>query len=188
MIRINLIPFRSARKKENLRRQISIFVLSLILCVVLLGAVFFYLEYETGRTQERIASAKAELEKYEQINREIEDYKKKLETINKKLDIMRELEANRYEPVILLDAMTQAVVEKRMWFTHLDTKPDVVNIAGLALDEKTVSEFMLRLERSGLFSTVSLRIMRQVEMQKNLLRGFEIVCSKKPLQRVEAKN
>ena len=34
MIRINLLPFRSTRKKENIRRQLSIFVLSLILAVV----------------------------------------------------------------------------------------------------------------------------------------------------------
>jgi type IV pilus assembly protein PilN len=188
MIRINLIPFRSARKKENVRRQISLFVLSVVLCVALLGGIYFYLEYEAGRQRDLIAGTKTELEKYEQINREIEEYKKKLETINKKLEVMRELEANRYEPVLLLDAMTQVVVEKRMWFTHLDTKPEAVNISGLALDEKTVSEFMVRLEQSGLFAAVNLRIMRQVEMQKTLLRSFEIVCSRKPIQRVEAKN
>jgi type IV pilus assembly protein PilN len=188
MIRINLIPFRSARKKENVRRQMSIFVLSLVLCAILLGGVYFFLEREVGGKKELIASTKAEMEKYEKINREIEELKKKLETINKKMEIMRELEANRYEPVVLLDAMTQVIVEKRMWFTHLDTKPEAVNINGLAMDEKTVSEFMVRLEKSGLFSSVNLRIMRQVEMQKNMLRSFEITCNKKPIQKVEAKN
>ena len=35
MIRINLLPFRDARKKENVRRQVSYFVL----CLVLLGSL-----------------------------------------------------------------------------------------------------------------------------------------------------
>ena len=36
MIRINLLPFRAARKKENVRRQVSIFFLSFFFVVVVL--------------------------------------------------------------------------------------------------------------------------------------------------------
>ena len=35
MIRINLLPFRAARKKENVRRQVSVFLLSLVLVVII---------------------------------------------------------------------------------------------------------------------------------------------------------
>jgi len=34
MIRINLLPFRAARRKENVRRQISILSLSLVLVAI----------------------------------------------------------------------------------------------------------------------------------------------------------
>jgi len=40
MIRINLLPFRAARKKENIRRQISVFVLSVVCLALLMGFVF----------------------------------------------------------------------------------------------------------------------------------------------------
>ncbi|MEZ4550229.1 MAG: hypothetical protein R2874_07060 [Desulfobacterales bacterium] len=36
MIRINLLPYRAARSKENIRRQISVFLLSFILLLVVL--------------------------------------------------------------------------------------------------------------------------------------------------------
>ena len=39
MIRINLLPFRAARKKENIRRQVSIFLLSLVFLLIIL---FYY--------------------------------------------------------------------------------------------------------------------------------------------------
>ena len=48
MIRINLLPFRSARKKENIRRQLSIFLLSLILAVVAIFGVNFFLGIASG--------------------------------------------------------------------------------------------------------------------------------------------
>jgi type IV pilus assembly protein PilN len=180
MIRINLLPFRSDRKKENIRRQLSILILSLVLVVVAMFGIYFLLSSQADDLNSRIASTQAELGKYEKINREIDEIKQKLDSLNKKLAVMRELEISRYEPVRLMDTLSQVIVEKRMWFTSLDAKTDVVNISGVAMDDKTVADFMVRLEGSGLFSAVNLKTLRQVEIQKKNLKSFEIICQKKP--------
>jgi len=180
MIRINLLPFRSTRKKENIRRQLSIFLLSLAFAVVAIFGIYFLLSSQVDDLNSRIASTQAELEKYDKINREIEEIKKKLDNLNKKLTVIRELEVSRYEPVRLMDTLAQVIIEKRMWFTALDAKADVVSISGVAMDDKTVADFMVRLEGSGLFSLVSLKTLRQVEIQKTNLKSFEISCQKKP--------
>ena len=181
MIRINLLPFRSTRKKENIRRQLSIFLLSVILALVAIFGINFLLGLQIDGLNSRIASTQTELAKYEKINREIEEIKKKLDNLNKKLAVIRELEASRYEPVRLMDTLSQVVVEKRMWFTALDVKTDVVNISGVAMDDKTVADFMVRLEGCGLFSSVSLKTLRQAEVQKTNLKSFEISCQKKKI-------
>jgi len=181
MIRINLLPFRSTRKKENIRRQLSIFLLSLAFAVVAIFGIYFLLSSQVEDLNSRIASTQAELEKYDKINREIEEIKKKLDNLNKKLTVIRELEVSRYEPVRLMDTLAQVIIEKRMWFTALDAKADVVSISGVAMDDKTVADFMVRLEGSGLFSLVSLKTLRQVEIQKTNLKSFEISCQKKPI-------
>jgi type IV pilus assembly protein PilN len=183
MIRINLLPFRSTRKKENIRRQLSIFLLSLAFAVVAIFGIYFLLSSQVDDLNSRIASTQAELEKYDKINREIEEIKKKLDNLNKKLTVIRELEVSRYEPVRLMDTLAQVIIEKRMWFTALDAKADVVNISGVAMDDKTVADFMVRLEGSGLFSAVNLKTLRQVEIQKTNLKSFEISCQKKPIIR-----
>ena len=54
MIRINLLPFRSDRKKENIRRQLSIFVLSLILAVVAIFGINFFLSSQIDDLGRRI--------------------------------------------------------------------------------------------------------------------------------------
>ncbi|RLB32469.1 MAG: pilus assembly protein PilN, partial [Deltaproteobacteria bacterium] len=46
MIRINLLPFRAARKKENIKRQISIFVLTTLFAFAAMGYVYIQLESE----------------------------------------------------------------------------------------------------------------------------------------------
>jgi type IV pilus assembly protein PilN len=181
MIRINLLPFRSNRKKENIRRQLSIFGLSLVLTLVLMFGIYLYLNNQTEDLNSRIASTQAELGKYEKINKEIDEIKKKLDNLNKKLAVIRELEISRYEPVRLMETLSRVIIEKRMWFTSLDAKSDVVNVSAIAMDDKTVADFMVRLEGSGLFNTVTLKTLRQVEIQKTSLKSFEISCQKKPI-------
>ena len=180
MIRINLLPFRAARKKENIRRQVSIFLLSLVFLLIIL----FYYNWSLGSKIDglnaKIKDTKTELEKYNKINKEIASIKKKLSNLKKKMAVMDTLEANRFEPTRLLDVMTQVIVPKRMWFTSLESKNNSVKVNGIALDNKTVADFMIRLENSGLFSEVDLKTLKQRKVQKSNLKSFQITCRKKP--------
>jgi type IV pilus assembly protein PilN len=187
MIRINLLPFRSTRKKENIRRQLSIFALSLILAAVAIFGVNFLFGSQLDDLNSRIAATQTELTKYEKINKEIEEIKKKLDNLNKKMAVIRDLEDHRYEPVRLMDTLSQVIIEKRMWYTAVDIKSDLVSINGIAMDDKTVADFMLRLESSDLFSAVNLKTLRQVEIQKTMLKNFEISCQKKQMLKAETK-
>jgi type IV pilus assembly protein PilN len=187
MIRINLLPFRSTRKKENIRRQLSVFVLSLILAVVAIFGANLLLGNQIDDLNSRITTTQSELVKYDKINKEIEEIKKKLDNLNKKLAVIRELEANRYEPVRLMDTLSQVIVEKRMWYTALDMKSELVTIRGIAIDDKTVADFMLRLESSGLFSTVNLKTLKQTDVQKTAVKSFEISCRKQAVHTAETK-
>jgi type IV pilus assembly protein PilN len=188
MIRINLLPFRAARKKENIRRQVSIFLLSFVLVAVLLCFYQLNLSHKASKLSAKISETKAELEKYNKINKEIAEIKTKLGNLQKKLAIMAELEAGRFEPVQLLDTMTEMVVAKRMWFTRLQTNDSNIEINGIAVDNKTVADFMVRLENCGLFSNVVLNTLKYVSIRKTDLKSFQITCRKKPMtQNLQAK-
>ena len=64
MIKINLLPFRVARKKENIRKQISIFLLFLLLTGV---ALVWY----TQSMNNQIVNIKA---KTKQIDKQVIQY------------------------------------------------------------------------------------------------------------------
>lgn len=184
MIRINLLPFRSDRKKENIRRQVSIFLLSLAFMLIILFYYNFSLGSKIDNLNAKIKDTKSDLEKYDKINKEIAEIKKKLDNLKKKMAVMDTLEAGRFAPVRLMDAMTQVVVPKRMWFTSLQSKGQRVDISGVALDNTTVADFMVRLENSGLFKEVDLKTLKRSQSTKGAtskFKTFSIVCTKKPL-------
>ena len=58
MIRINLLPFRAARKKENIRRQISVFALSVVCLALLMGFVFLNLSRTVAALEADMSSKK----------------------------------------------------------------------------------------------------------------------------------
>lgn len=180
MIRINLLPFRAARKKENIRRQISVFFLSLVCLAAIITWLSIYLNHRVNNLGKRLETAKTELSKYEKINKEIEEIKKQLAVLEKRTELINILEKNRVEGVKLLDQMTEVIVRNRMWFTSLNIGDPFINIAGIAMDNKTISEFMARLEATKMYKSVELKFSKQTMLGKASLKSFEIICDKVP--------
>ncbi len=186
MIRINLLPFRKARKKENVRRQISIFILVLIFLTLGMSYFAIALNRKIQDLDNRIKTSNQQLSELTVLTKEIDDIKKKLDTIKKKTAVIKNLERNRKSSVILLDTMTSMVIPGRMWFTSLSDINDSVEINGFAMDNKTVADFMIKLEGSKLFYSVSLKTIKQQAIKDVSLKNFEISCRK--IVKLEADN
>jgi len=178
MIRINLLPFRAARKKENIRRQISIFVLMFALSVVTLIYYNGILNSKITGLETDIKTKKTELATYQKTIKEIQQIKKRLEDLQNKTRIINELNVNREWPLRFLDSINDLIMEKRMWLTSLSLKGGNISIKGIALDNKTVADFMTRLEDSKLYSNINLQTVNQKTILKYNLKSFDISCQK----------
>jgi type IV pilus assembly protein PilN len=178
MIRINLLPFRAARKKENIRRQISVFFLSFFLMLAVLIYYNIHLGGQIKDLKTDVDDTKKEVAKFQKITKQIEEIKQKLAILEKKTEVIRTLETNRFEPVEMLDNMSGKIIANRMWFTSFDDRPQNVQIDGIALDNKTVADFMTRLEGTGLFGSVRLQTIQKHVVKGSGLKKFSITCSK----------
>ena len=121
MIRINLLPFRIARKKENIRRQISIFLLLILLTMV---AFFWYTQVINNKieaVQEKTKQVDYQIAKYKEKADRVAKIKKDLKLLKAKLKIVKSLKKQRSRQFILFDAMTDLVVKDRMWLTSFKT-------------------------------------------------------------------
>ena len=178
MIRINLLPYRAARSKENIRRQISVFLLSFILLLVVLIVYNGHLNGKKETLADNLESLKKEVAAYEEKARQVEEIKKKLDTLNKQIEIVNQLKEYREKAPKLLAKMTEMVVPGRMQLTRLVSDDANLTLEGDALDNETIAVFMLRLERSGLFSGVVLESSKQVDRYSVDMKQFNIKCKK----------
>lgn len=183
MIRINLLPFRAARRKENIRRQVSVFVLLMIFFVLALTYYTTLMNQKMVRIKAEISNVKQQIKLYRKKARRVTDINKKLKIMKKKLSIVKNLQTKRREPVILLDKITGIVVPKRMWLTKLKSGSRNVTFQGIAFDNKTVADFMTRLEASSLFSSVDLKNLKMKKLDKTMqMKSFQVFCSKSDLK------
>lgn len=186
MIRINLLPFRAARTKENIRRQVSIFLLSFVLATIILSYCNSILSGKIKTLNSCIASLNKEVNIYRKKAQEVDRIKKNLDIMRKKLDVINNLERNRKEPVVMMETFSDVLIPQRMWLIDIQCRNNVVNLKGVALDNKTVADFMTNLEKTPIFSGVSLKTLKQKKMQKSMnLKSFEIACNLISLDEVE---
>ncbi|MDA3915925.1 MAG: PilN domain-containing protein [Deltaproteobacteria bacterium] len=189
MIKINLLPFRVARKKENIRKQISIFLLVVLLTGV---ALLWY----TLSINKQIVSIK---EKTKQIDYQVAIYKEKVDRVNQikrdlkilkeKLVIISSLKKQKKKQLMLFDDMTDLIIPTRMWLESFKTDKNSVTIKGIAFDNPTIADFMEKLEKSSLFSTVDLKTAKIKKFKNNImLKSFELLCQKEIPQNKKAKN
>jgi len=181
MIRINLLPVRAARRRENIRRQISVFALSVFLVL----AVMAYVAIDLGQTisdlNAKIQDARGELTKLQAISKQVNEIKKKLEKLEAKSNIIVMLEADRGGPVRIMDALTSLVVAEKMWLTSLTETGKKMDLAGVAMDNKTIADFMTRLEKSPYFKVVDLISSKQIKLEKDKkFKQFTITCRLSP--------
>ncbi len=205
MIRINLLPYRAARTKENIRKQISIFFLSLIFVVVIL--LFYNMSFQKriDNLNTNIKNNKIMLAKFEKQAKEVDKIKNAFNNLEKKTGVIEDLETKRKAAVCLLDNMTKMVAEhmpmsasdslsskddtpvKRLWFTDFQAKGNNVGIKGIAMDSKTVADFMTRLENSKFYENVNLKTLKQQKITTLNLKNFDITCIKISLNNTESK-
>jgi len=186
MIRINLLPFRAARKKENIRRQVSVFFLCLLLVMVVLVWVHFYLGSKQQRLTTNVADTKKELALYKKKNAEIKEIRKKLKDLEMRQNVIKDLEKRRFEPVHVLDELTGKIVSERMWLTRLDIKGNQMDVDGIALDNKTVADFIDNLEslsklddqKAQMYEKVRLNKLQQEKIRNINMKKFEISALK----------
>ena len=155
MIRINLLPVREARRKASLRQQGVLLAAAFgVGCSVAL-VLHVSIATRIGSTESQIASTEDERRKLEATLGDVERFRQQKEEIQRKLSVIRELEASRTGPVRVMDEVATHIPE-RMWLTKLSLQDGTVEISGYGLDNESIADFMTDLERSPHIGRVEL--------------------------------
>jgi len=222
MIRINLLPYAAEKKKESARNQVIVF---LVYVVVIIGAIWWYNSHLNGTIDDlnaKIDYTKKELDRFQKIVAKVEEIRKQLDLLNQKLAVIKELNAGRGASFRLLGNMTDMIINEKMWLTRFEAMERVtvintgkgknkkreekveihLSIEGIALDNKTVADFMTQLENAktelgeeafNLYSDVKLVTLQHMTLKPNKaqeainLKRFKVTCKEENIALAKSK-
>lgn len=167
MIRINLLPFRAARKKENVKNQVAVFVTMIVVFVSMCIGYSGCQIQKIGKLKTNVKAEEQNLEKYTKAAAEVDRIKADITILQDRKNTVVLLKKDTTGPVKLLDYLAQLVAEptlrfdgrpdQKLWLTNLLTseKDDAqyVELSGLAMSNPDVANFLERLEN---FSEISI--------------------------------
>lgn len=187
MIRINLLPFRAARKRENVRRQIGVYIAAV---VIVLAATLIYsqrLFSDLSKKVEEKNKVNAELGKHQKTLAAIKQLEKQIQEINTKLGVIKILEEGKSGPVLLLGELADAVPKDKLWLTSLSESGGILKLTGTAMDNATVALFMKNLERKKHITSVELQSakIRDISQYKLKVSDFSLTCKTYALKKAE---
>lgn len=179
MIRINLLPYREAAKKENIKRQITIIAGSFLIFLLILVYLQISLSSSISTLEANIKEKDEKLVILTKTLGDIEGLKRAIKELEQKLAVIKGLEADRFFPVRMLAELAQLVPQKDIWLEKIsETGPDL-RIEGVARDNTVVARFMKSLELSSFVSSVSLISTKQKEVSGVKLQQFTLSCALK---------
>ncbi len=178
MIRVNLLPFRAARRKESIRRHLSIYFLSVALAASIMAYFHLQLDGTLKTLKAEETRRRQELARYAGITAKLREIRQKTAEVKRKLEIIRQLESRKTGPVEMLEEIAAAVPRNRLWLQSLEAKNGMLILKGTAMDHETVAAFMNRLEGGALIQSVDLHSsrLRRLEPYQINVSDFVLSC------------
>ena len=173
MIKINLLPVRAAKKKETLRQQISVAVMSLVLVLIVIGYFHFRIVKNIAEVTTKIASTEGELQKTKAQIGEVSKFKEAKKVLEAKLGVIESLKKGKAGPVKMLDELSRVTPEKLVLVSFKEHGGGI-NIDGMAISEELIAQFMTELEKSSNFKDIELVMTEQTEQVGLKLKRFSL--------------
>jgi len=177
MIRINLLPYRPERRKNQILQHLGWLFGSLGLIAALLLAVNMYgngqladLQAEFGKLQVQNMVLKKKNGKIRNLDRLRVDVERKLALVDK-------LQQGRFDSLNTLFGLSKAVPEN-VWLTSIFDSSWQLKIKGLGESNKAVANFMRALDESPLFDNISLQLIVRKTVDGVPVRQFSMVLKR----------
>jgi len=177
MLRINLLPIRQLKKRAKARNQIISFSTLLVFLLLILGAVAFLQATQVNNIKTSITKLQKEKQRYAPILAEMKKFEQAKKDLENKIAIIKKLKRDSAITVHILDEVARKVDSKRMWLKSLKQQGASLTLSGVALDNRTIAQFMDALKKSPYISGVSLSNATLAKVSGRDLKSFSLACS-----------
>jgi type IV pilus assembly protein PilN len=173
MIRINLLPIRAQRRKENLRQHVVVVVGGAVIVLLLLAMAALKLRSDVSDMEKKIVDRKQTIKQLELTIKEVQGYNAKKADLEEKIGVISALEERQRGPSQVFFELAHLAPDK-LWIEKMSDNNGAFSLEGVAIDNQTVAQYILRLEESPLFQNVRLIVTRQVVKGGVPLKSFTL--------------
>lgn len=173
MIRINLLPFREARRRAELRDQLGLVALAIVVSVGLCVMLTVWSSARVRSARNEVARIEKKIAEYEPEMKQLRAFEAKKAEVERKLGVIRGLERSRTGPVRALDELATNTPD-RVWLTSLEARGSSMDLAGYSLDNEVVADFLTALGSSEHFGQVDLEGTEFVQRDGVRLNQFNL--------------
>lgn len=149
-IRVNLLPHRAERRERQKKAFLFFTALSLLAGVSIVMAVWAVLQGQIANQRERNEFIAAENRKLDLQIREIATLRQEIEALRSRQRAVEDLQADRNQPVYLLDELTRQIPEG-IYLRSVKQEGRKVSLAGWAASNERVSELLRNLQSNSRF-------------------------------------
>ena len=148
MVKINLLPWREARRKQRQQEFYLMMGGAVGVGVLLTGLFWAYLNGQISGQQDRNAFLDTEIKKVEAEIADIAGLQAKHDSLLARKEVIEKLQADRYKMVHLFDALMRTVPDGLV-LTNLQQDGEQMTLTGRAQSNARVASYMRNLESAG---------------------------------------
>jgi len=177
MVHINLLPVRQIKQKAAAKQQLATVFVSFLLLLAILGAVAFFQTSQASQLQNDISQLNKEKQHHAKTLALIKQLEKDKALIEKRISIIKQLKKYSSLTVHILDEVANVTPADRIWLSTLKQSGAGLQLAGMALDNRTIAKYMEDLKSSPYISSVNLASSSLKTYAGRNLKAFSLSCS-----------
>jgi type IV pilus assembly protein PilN len=139
----------------------NIFVVVLtVLGLLAAGGYWWWQNRELEQREEIVAQRKTEADKLESIIKEVDDYQKRKDNLQKRIDLINELKKNQKGPVRIMDQISRDLPDL-VWLDNMTINAGRVTLSGRGLNPNAIALFIENVKNDPYFEEPQVGAMTQ---------------------------
>ncbi|MBM7072295.1 PilN domain-containing protein [Shewanella sp. 202IG2-18] len=176
MANINLLPWREEAREKRKRDYTGVLALVFIVSCIVVYAALGFIDMLKNEQRQRNAYLTSEISLLESQIKEIRSITERKKDIERRTDIILDLQQSRNLPTHILDELVR-VVPAGIYFSNIEKEDDMLFVEGLSESNNHVTNMMRRIESSEWLGDSTPQQVKLGENNARLLQKFTMQIS-----------
>lgn len=177
MIRINLLPYRTQRRQTKILQHLVVALGVVFVAAALVFTADLIKTSDLTVLEDRFSELKNQNAALQKRIGKIKDLDNLRTDVERKLEIVEELQKGRFHALVTLDKLA-TVIPENVWLNLIDDKGEQIILSGLGESNKAVANFMRALDQEAIFSNIALSKITRTNAGNIPVRSFSLTMNR----------